>query len=188
MSTGKRLAKRSIIGTRVCALGTDGLYYAGVIQNVKPLQGGLSKLALPPPAALTPLSPPGAALPPQESPGDGAGPVVVSGGGGAAAAAAGGGTAAQLYIVRFDVKRNAVGPGGVIIHLGVPQQREFRDVDLIGPGFRNILDCSLKRGQKIFVTHNGRECNGEVLEHDIVKDEVSIRISPQGQEVSCGLG
>lgn len=178
MSTGKRLAKRSIIGTRVCALGTDGLYYAGVIQNVKPLQGGLSKLALPPPAALTP----------QESPGDGAGPVVVSGGGGAAAAAAAGGTAAQLYIVRFDVKRNAVGPGGVIIHLGVPQQREFRDVDLIGPGFRNILDCSLKRGQKIFVTHNGRECNGEVLEHDIVKDEVSIRISPQGQEVSCGWG
>lgn len=35
MSTGKRLAKRSIIGTRVCALGDDGKYYSGVIQAVK---------------------------------------------------------------------------------------------------------------------------------------------------------
>ena len=35
MSTGKRLAKRSILGTRVCAPGEDGLYYAGIIQAVK---------------------------------------------------------------------------------------------------------------------------------------------------------
>lgn len=35
MSTGKRLAKRSIIGTRVCAPGEDGKYYSGVIQAVK---------------------------------------------------------------------------------------------------------------------------------------------------------
>lgn len=35
MSTGKRLAKRSIIGTRVCALGNDGLFYSGAIQSVK---------------------------------------------------------------------------------------------------------------------------------------------------------
>ncbi|KAK7583818.1 hypothetical protein V9T40_004781 [Parthenolecanium corni] len=35
MSTGKRLAKRSIIGTRVCAPGEDGLFYSGVIQSVK---------------------------------------------------------------------------------------------------------------------------------------------------------
>lgn len=35
MSTGKRLAKRSIIGTRVCAPGDDGKYYSGVIQAVK---------------------------------------------------------------------------------------------------------------------------------------------------------
>ncbi|KAG5308794.1 ZN395 protein, partial [Acromyrmex insinuator] len=31
MSTGKRLAKRSIIGTRVCAPGQDGKYYSGAI-------------------------------------------------------------------------------------------------------------------------------------------------------------
>lgn len=35
MSTGKRLAKRSIIGTRVCAPGKDGKYYSGVIHAVK---------------------------------------------------------------------------------------------------------------------------------------------------------
>lgn len=35
MSTNKRLAKRSIVGTRVCAPGTDRLYYSGVIQKVK---------------------------------------------------------------------------------------------------------------------------------------------------------
>lgn len=35
MSTGKRLAKRSIIGTRVCAQSEDGLYYSGVIHAVK---------------------------------------------------------------------------------------------------------------------------------------------------------
>lgn len=35
MSTGKRLAKRSILGTRVVAPGEDGLYYPGVIQAVK---------------------------------------------------------------------------------------------------------------------------------------------------------
>lgn len=35
MSTGKRLAKRSIIGTRVCAPGQDGKYYSGAICAVK---------------------------------------------------------------------------------------------------------------------------------------------------------
>ncbi|GLG99955.1 Uncharacterized protein GBIM_06329 [Gryllus bimaculatus] len=41
MSTGKRLAKRSIIGTRVCAPAEDGKFYSGVIQSVKsPAEGG----------------------------------------------------------------------------------------------------------------------------------------------------
>lgn len=35
MSTTKRLAKRSIVGTRVCAPGPDKLYYSGIIQKVK---------------------------------------------------------------------------------------------------------------------------------------------------------
>lgn len=39
MSTGKRLAKRSILGTRVVAPGEDGLYYPAVIQAVKNQSG-----------------------------------------------------------------------------------------------------------------------------------------------------
>ena len=35
MSTGKRIAKRSIIGTNVCARKQDGLFYMGVICDVK---------------------------------------------------------------------------------------------------------------------------------------------------------
>ncbi len=35
MSTGKRLAKRSILGTKVMVPGVDGLYRAGFIQAVK---------------------------------------------------------------------------------------------------------------------------------------------------------
>lgn len=35
MSTNKRLAKRSIVGTRICAPGPDKLYYSGIIQKVK---------------------------------------------------------------------------------------------------------------------------------------------------------
>ncbi|EFX76328.1 hypothetical protein DAPPUDRAFT_226110 [Daphnia pulex] len=35
MSTGKRLAKRSIVGTKVVVLREDGLYYPGIIQAVK---------------------------------------------------------------------------------------------------------------------------------------------------------
>lgn len=35
MSTGKRLAKRSILGTRVAAPVGDGLYMTGIIQAVK---------------------------------------------------------------------------------------------------------------------------------------------------------
>lgn len=162
MSTGKRLAKRSIIGTRVCALGTDGFYYAGVIQNVKSPHNSASGS---PAFMRAPLGPPPSSSDP-------------------ALAAT---TSGNMYVVRFDVKRNAVGPGGVAIHPGVPQNREFRDVDLIGPGFRNILDCTLKRGQKIFVTHNGRECNGEVVEHDILRDEVTIKIVALGHEVSFSL-
>lgn len=159
MSTGKRLAKRSIIGTRVCALGTDGFYYAGVIQNVKSPHNSTS-----PSFIRAPLGPP-------------SDPALVSTP-----------NSANMYVVRFDVKRNAVGPGKVAIHHGVPQNREFRDVELIGPGFRNILDCTLKRGQKIFVTNNGRECNGEVVEHDIVRDEVTIKIAALGLEVSAVAG
>ena len=42
MSTGKRLAKRSILGTRVVAPGDDGRLYPGIIADMKTPEGGSS--------------------------------------------------------------------------------------------------------------------------------------------------
>ena len=42
MSTGKRLAKRSILGTRVVAPGDDGRLYPGIIADMKTPEGGNS--------------------------------------------------------------------------------------------------------------------------------------------------
>ena len=40
MSTGKRLAKRSILGTKVMVPGPDGKHYPGHIQAVKQSEDG----------------------------------------------------------------------------------------------------------------------------------------------------
>ncbi|CAL4155906.1 unnamed protein product, partial [Meganyctiphanes norvegica] len=40
MSTGKRLAKRSILGTRVACMSEDGKYYPSIICNVKQMDEG----------------------------------------------------------------------------------------------------------------------------------------------------
>ncbi|XP_046990805.1 zinc finger protein 395 isoform X1 [Schistocerca americana] len=121
MSTGKRLAKRSIIGTRVCAPRDDGKYYSGVIQAVKSTGNA----------------------PDDES----------------------------YYTVRFD------DPG--------PQQRflgEYREADLVGPGFRTVSGLTLVAGQRVYLTYNGREVSGNVITHKPRIDELLISISPPGQE------
>lgn len=134
MSTGKRLAKRSIIGMRVCALAEDGLYYPGRIHAVK-----------------TPASPK-----------DNQNCINL--------------TPNTRYSVRFD-------PNPVF-----GQQRrgiyEFSCSELIGDGFGSINDVKLKPGQKVYITHNGRETGGSVVEHDIQMDEVTIQIQAAANEVS----
>ena len=48
MSTGKRLAKRSILGTRVASLGIDGFFYPGMIQAMKTeVDGGIGGGVMP---------------------------------------------------------------------------------------------------------------------------------------------
>lgn len=139
MSTGKRLAKRSIIGMRVCALGEDGLYYPGRIHAVK-----------------TPASPK-----------DNQNCINL--------------TPNTRYSVRFDPNPSL--PFS-------PQRRgicEFSCSELIGDGFGSITDVKLKPGQKIYVTHNGRETGGTVVEHDIQMDEVTIEIQAAANEVSLVL-
>lgn len=129
MSTGKRLAKRSIIGTRVCAPGGDKLWYCGVIQKVKTPPTVRDNNCI----TLTPDT---------------------------------------KYTVRFD-------PGQTMSGL-----KEYLGSQLIGPGFENVVSVILCPGQRIFLTYNGRESAAEVLAHDIVKDEVSVRIPANGFEVS----
>lgn len=126
MSTGKRLAKRSIIGTRVAALSDDGLYYSGMIQAVKtpaPFPENNNCINL---------------------------------------------TPNTRYTVRFD--------GGKIT-------REYRDAELIGPGFRGLTGVRLNPGQRVYLTYNGREVRADVLEHDYETDELRVQVHTPAAEV-----
>lgn len=127
MSTGKRLAKRSIVGTRVCAPGGDNFWYCGVIQKVKTPPSGR---------------------------GDNNNCITL--------------TSDTKYTVRFDIGQTMVG------------MKEYLGSQLIGPGFQNVLNVILSPGQRIFITYNGRESAAEVITHDNVKDEVSVRIPANG--------
>jgi Domain of unknown function (DUF4772) len=137
MSTGKRLAKRSIIGMRVCALGEDGLYYPGRIHAVK-----------------TPASPK-----------DNQNCINL--------------TPNTRYSVRFD-HNPSFGPQRRGIY-------EFSCSELIGDGFSSITDVKLKPGQKVYLTHNGRETGGTVEEHEVQLDEVTIKLQTAANEVSSTL-
>lgn len=128
MSTGKRLAKRSIIGTRVAALGDDGLYYSGMIHAVKtpaPFPENNNCINL---------------------------------------------TPNTRYTVRFD---------SVMM-----KNREYRDAELIGPGFRGMTGVRLKEGQRVFLTYNGREVHADVKHHDYNTDELLVQIYSPTSEVS----
>lgn len=130
MSTGKRLAKRSIIGTRVAALGDDGLYYSGMIQAVKtpaPFPENNNCINL---------------------------------------------TPNTRYTVRFD---------------GGKSTREYRDAELIGPGFRGMQGIKLQPTQRVFLTYNGREVRADLLAHDHQTDELRVQVHAPAAEVSTQI-
>jgi hypothetical protein len=135
MSTGKRLAKRSIIGTRVCAQGEDGKFYSGVIHAVK-------------------------------TPGNCDGFPNSAG--------------ETRYSVRFDPV-----PGSS--KRLVSAMREYKETELIGPGFQAVTGFQLLPGQKVFLTYNGREVSGEVTSHQPHTDELIVHITPPGCEVSTNV-
>lgn len=120
------MAKRSIIGTRVAALGDDGLYYSGMIQAVK------TPSSFPENNNCINLTP------------------------------------NTRYTVRFE--------GGKMI-------REYRDVELIGPGFRGMTGVRLQPGQRVFLTYNGREVRADVLHHDHDSDELRVQVHAPAAEV-----
>jgi len=126
MSTGKRLAKRSILGTRIVAPGQDGRFYPAVIQAVKNLHGSAA----------------------------------------AADRAAVHGERSRLparYTVRFDNSRKL---------------SEFFETDLIGPGFGGVSGLQqLMAGQRVYLTHLGREMEGTIMSHDTAADQLVVNIA-----------
>ena len=111
MSTGKRLAKRSILGTRVVAPGQDGRLYPAIIQAVKTYEDRLSE---------------------------------------------------NRYSVRFDNSRKVV---------------EFLEHEIIGSGFGGLMSLQrLRNGQKVYITHQGREMEGHVAEQRARTDSLVVRL------------
>ena len=109
MSTGKRIAKRSILGTRVVAPGIDGRFYPAVIQSAKS-------------CALE-----------------------------------------NRYLVKFDNSRKV---------------SEFGQRELIGPGFAGVSAIgTLLSGQRVYLTHGGREVEATVLQHDVKADIVAVNLA-----------
>eukprot|EP00095_Tigriopus_kingsejongensis_P010464 maker-scaffold333_size203007-snap-gene-1.12 protein:Tk10464 transcript:maker-scaffold333_size203007-snap-gene-1.12-mRNA-1 annotation:"zinc finger protein 395-like" len=120
-AASKRLAKRSILGTRVVAPGEDGKLYPGIIQAMKTCEDRLGE---------------------------------------------------SRYSVKFDDTRKV---------------KEFRQSEVIGPGFQSVTSSKLRSGQNVFVTHCNREMQGSVVHHRPNIDQVIIQLLNDGPEVKKKL-
>lgn len=105
----RRLAKRSIVGSKISARRQNGRYVPGVIQSQYAEEGPFSD---------------------------------------------------AVYSVQFE--------DGV--------QNLISGKHIIGPGFHPTTVAVLKNGQNVFLTLNGREVNGTVLQHNRDSDEVLINV------------
>lgn len=67
------------------------------------------------------------------------------------------------YTVRFDNSRKV---------------SEFMETDLIGPGFGGVTcQTALLPGQRVYITHLGREMEGTVMHHDRDHDQVVVNLA-----------
>ncbi|XP_070533975.1 zinc finger protein 704-like [Ptychodera flava] len=113
MYGGRRLPKRSIVGTRICApWGPDGIFYPGVIEETKTKPNG-----------------------------------------------------EEAYRVIFDDGYS----------------KEYRDAEIIGPGFSNVSSFQLKFNQKVYITLGSREVSGIVQKHRRPMDEVFIKMNDDNE-------
>merc|ERR1711976_881766 len=72
------------------------------------------------------------------------------------------------YSVRFEENRKV---------------REFRESEIIGPGFQTITNSKLRAGQVVYITYQNREVQGTVLHHRPNIDQVHIQLLNFGPEV-----
>jgi len=67
------------------------------------------------------------------------------------------------YTVRFDNSRKVT---------------EFEETDLIGPGFAGLSSGTLlMSGQRVYITHLGREMEGTIKSHDTALDQITVNLS-----------
>ena len=113
----RRLAKRSIVGSKISARRQNGRYVPGVIQSQYAEEGPFSD---------------------------------------------------AVYSIKFEDGSEGLIPGK----------------NIIGPGFQSTLTAVLKSGQNVFLTLNGREINGSVVQHNRDSDEIVVTVTLQnGDEV-----
>lgn len=105
----RRLAKRSIVGSKISARRQNGRYFPGVIQSQYAEEGPITD---------------------------------------------------AVYNVLFEDGIESLIPGKHII----------------GPGFHPTTSALLKNGQNVFLTLNGREVSGTVLQHNRDSDEVLVNV------------
>lgn len=156
MSTGKRLAKRSIIGTRVCAKWKDGIFYSGVIQEVH------TPCEMQNPWDVNVL---------QQTP-ETTYKVLFDGIPIATALAS---IEGNIYNGFENTKIRAVDDFAEYQLIG----SGFQSL----PGYHSLTGATLQPGQKLYLTYNGREVSGIVLSHKADEDEVIVQIHPPGHEV-----
>jgi len=56
-------------------------------------------------------------------------------------------------------------------------EKSIPSKSIVGPGFMPCTACVLKKGQKVFLTLNGREVSGTVINHSTEVDEVLASVS-----------
>lgn len=54
--------------------------------------------------------------------------------------------------------------------------KDYTSDQIVGPNFQNSSGVHLKFNQRVFVTHNGRECTGHVQKHKKQTNEVFIKL------------
>ena len=74
----------------------------------------------------------------------------------------------KMFSVKMDANSSvSLVRGRVPVWCWQLQMAEWRESDIYGPGFMTSLPCRTKlvAGQAVFVTHNGREVEGSVVQH-----------------------